>query len=88
MMPADWLGYLAMVTGIVAALTISADLGRRITGSAFIVFTVSSVSWVLVGALDNEPPLLIQNIVLTGVNLFGIYRWLIRKPGSKTSRPG
>ena len=79
----DALGYLAMATGIVAALTISADLGRRITGSAFLIFTISSVSWILVGVLDEEPPLLIQNIVLTGVNLFGVYRWLIRTPSQK-----
>lgn len=88
MMLSDWLGYLAMATGIVAAVTISADLGRRITGSAFIVFTVSSISWVLVGLLDDEPPLLIQNIVLTGVNLFGIYRWLIRSRNGKAGSKG
>lgn len=73
------LGYIAMATGIVAAVTVSGNFGRKITGYAFIVFTVSSVSWVAVGALDQEPPLIIQNVVLTLVNLFGIYRWLIRK---------
>ncbi|MHA6288170.1 hypothetical protein [Maricaulis sp. CAU 1757] len=76
----DSLGYLAMATGIFAALAISADLGRRITGSAFLVFTISSLSWIAVGYLEDEPPLLIQNVVLTGVNVFGVYRWLIRQP--------
>ncbi len=75
----DILGYLAMATGIVAAILVSANIGRRITGWAFVVFTVSSILWVAVGGLEGEPPLVIQNVVLTGVNVFGIYRWLIRK---------
>ncbi|KCZ88864.1 hypothetical protein [Hyphomonas johnsonii] len=75
----DVLGYVAMATGIVAAVLVSANLSRRITGYAFVVFTLSSLVWVAVGFLKGQPPLLIQNIVLTGVNLFGIYRWLIVK---------
>ncbi|WP_373009403.1 hypothetical protein [Hyphomonas sp.] len=75
----DILGYAAMATGIVAAVLVSANLSRKITGYAFIVFTVSSVAWVAFGLLKNEPPLILQNIALTGVNLFGIYRWLIVK---------
>jgi len=71
--------YSAMVTGVIAAITVSANLGRRITGAAFIVFTVSSLLWVLSGIQEAEGALIIQNVVLTGVNLFGIYRWLIHK---------
>lgn len=78
-MASSVLGYIAMATGIIAAVTVSGNFGRRITGYAFVVFTVSSVGWVAVGLLDEEPPLIIQNVVLTLVNLFGIYRWLIRK---------
>ena len=73
------LGYLAMTTGIIAAVTISGDFGRRVTGWAFVIFTVSSTAWVAVGLMDSEPPLVIQNAVLTGINAFGIWRWLIRK---------
>tara|TARA_R110000868_G_C10377137_1_gene718989 strand:- start:132 stop:350 length:219 start_codon:yes stop_codon:yes gene_type:complete len=68
-----------MVTGIIAAVLVSANFSRKITGYAFIIFSVSSVVWVIVGLLKGEPPLVIQNIALTGVNLFGIYRWLIVK---------
>lgn len=75
----QFLEWLAMATGIIAAITISMDLGRKITGFAFIVFTVSSVSWVIVGIAQGEPPLTVMNVVLTIVNLVGIYRWLIRK---------
>ena len=75
----DSLGYTAMASGIVAAVLVSANLCRKITGYPFIVFTVSSVAWVAVGLLKGEPPLIMQNIALTGINLFGIYRWLIVK---------
>ncbi|MEQ8558913.1 MAG: hypothetical protein RIB03_11400 [Henriciella sp.] len=82
-MSSEILGYVAMVSGIIAAITISGDFGRRITGWAFVIFTVSSIAWVAVGLLDEEPPLVIQNAVLTVVNVVGIYRWLIRtKPAS------
>ncbi len=75
----DILGYVAMASGICAAVTISGDFGRKITGYAFVIFTVSSIAWVAVGLMDEEPPLIIQNAVLTFINAFGIYRWLIRK---------
>lgn len=75
----DFLSWFAMASGIAAAIMISIDAGRKITGWGFVVFTFSSISWITVGILDGELPLGLQNIVLTGVNLFGIYRWLIRK---------
>lgn len=78
----DVLGYSAMATGIVAAVMISANFSRRMTGYAFVLFTFSSVIWIAVGYLQGEPPILIQNAILTFVNLFGVYRWLIlKKPG-------
>lgn len=77
-MTSEFLGYVAMATGIVAAVTISGDFGRRITGWAFVIFTISSIAWVAVGLMDDEIPLIIQNAVLTLINAFGIYRWLIR----------
>ena len=73
---------IAMGTGIVAAIMVSADLGRRITGFAFIVFAVSSTCWVMIGLSDDEAPLMYQNIVLTVINFIGIYRWLILKKES------
>jgi len=74
--PLEWI---AMASGIVAAVMISADLGRRITGYAFIVFSVSSSIWVTVALIEHEAPLMYQNLVLTVINFIGIYRWLILK---------
>ena len=74
--PLQWF---ATITSIVAALTVSLNLGARITGYAFVVFTASSLSWIAIGLLQGEPPLTIQNIVLTIINAIGIYRWLFIK---------
>jgi hypothetical protein len=67
----------ASVSGILAAVVVALNLGRRITGIGFVVFTVSSVSWMVAGFLENLPSLVTQNVVLTAINLLGIYRWLI-----------
>ena len=71
------LGYVAMSSGIVAAIMVSANIGRRITGYGFVIFTLSSVTWIVYALQDSEMPLILQNAVLTAVNLAGIYRWLI-----------
>lgn len=75
----ETLEWIAMGTGICAAIMISADLGRKITGTAFVIFAISSTAWVAIGVAENEPPLLYQNLVLTVINCIGIYRWLILK---------
>jgi hypothetical protein len=67
----------ASVSGILAAVVVALNLGRRITGIGFVVFTVSSVSWMVAGYLENLPSLVTQNVVLTAINLLGIYRWLV-----------
>lgn len=77
------LGYIAMATGTIAAIMVSANLRRRITGYGFVIFTVSSIVWIVYGLQETEWPLIIQNAVLTLINIAGIYRWLIvrKKPG-------
>ena len=76
--PLEWL---AMGTGVIGAITVSLNLGARITGYGFVVFLVSSLAWVVIGWRDNEVPLMTLNAVLTAVNLFGIYRWLLAPRG-------
>ena len=71
------LGYVAMASGTLAAIMVSANIGRRITGYGFVIFTLSSVTWIAYALQDGEMPLILQNAVLTVVNLAGIYRWLI-----------
>ena len=82
MIPA--LEWFATIGGIIAAFMISLDFGRRVTGWGFVLFAFASIAWIGYGLMDEEGGLLTQNIVLFGINLLGIYRYLIRKrpPGA------
>lgn len=73
------LGYVAMLSGTIAAVMVSSNLGRKVTGYGFIIFSFSSVTWIVYASQDGEAPLILQNAVLTIINLVGIYRWLIIK---------
>ena len=71
------LGYVAMTAGTLAAIMLSANSGRRVTGYGFVIFSISSITWVLYALQDGETPLILQNAVYTAINMFGVYRWLI-----------
>jgi hypothetical protein len=75
----DVLKWTASISGIIAALTISLDLGRRPTGWGFALFVFSSMCWVAGAMMSSDEPLWSQNLVLFGINLLGVYRYLIRK---------
>ena len=65
---------------MIAAALVSLDLGRRVTGWAFVLFVTSSIALIAWGFLgkDNEG-IGWQNIVLLVINAVGVYRYLIRK---------
>lgn len=73
----------AGISGMIAAVMVAARLTDRITGYGFAVFTVSSVLWVTAGLWDETYSLALQNAVLTAVNLFGVYRWLLAPQGPR-----
>lgn len=65
---------------VIAAGLIAADLGRRITGWAFVLFVTSSVALVGWGFLGrNSAGIGVQNILMLAINLFGVYQYLVRK---------
>ena len=72
------LGWFATVATITAASLTASNLGPKITGYGFVIFAVGSVAWIGVGLSDNQMALVWTNVVLTGLNLFGIWRWLGR----------
>lgn len=75
--------WFATVNGVIAAIAVAGNFGRLVTGIGFVIFTLSSVAWILAGYLEDMSSLMTQNIVLTVINLIGIYRYLIangRKP--------
>ncbi|MEW9856432.1 PRC-barrel domain containing protein [Novosphingobium sp. M1R2S20] len=61
---------------MIAAMMTAANLGARVTGSGFVVFTVGSISWSIVGFTSDQTNLLATNSFLTLVNLVGVWRWL------------
>ena len=64
---------------MIAAMMTAANLGARVTGSGFIVFTVGSLLWSYIGMSTGQTGLLVTNGFLTLVNLIGIWRWLGRQ---------
>ena len=75
----DIVSWVATIATITAALMTASNLGARITGYGFAVFTVGSLNWLTLGLLTDQSPLVWTNVVLTGVNLFGVWRWLGRQ---------
>ena len=73
------IGWVATIATITAALMTASNLGSRITGYGFAVFTVGSLSWLALGLMTDQRALVWTNVVLTGLNLFGIWRWLGRQ---------
>ena len=73
------LTWVAPVLTIIAALMTASNLGSRITGAGFIVFTGGSLAWLTLGLMRDDQALLWMNAVLTSFNLFGIWRWLGRQ---------
>ncbi|QCB57031.1 PRC-barrel domain containing protein [Sphingopyxis sp. PAMC25046] len=64
---------------MIAAMMTAANLGARVTGWGFVVFTAGSIAWSIVGISTSQTNLVATNIFLTLVNLVGIWRWLGRQ---------
>ncbi|UVO53466.1 hypothetical protein [Sphingomonas sp. SUN039] len=72
--------YYGAATGVIAALVVSLDLGRRPTGWAFVLFVTSSAALIAWGFLQEDSEGIgWQNAILLVINLIGVYRYLIRK---------
>ena len=74
----DIVQWTATLSAIIAASLIAAHIGQKVTGWAFVIFTVSSILWIWFGAAEKDHGLLVQNAVLTVINILGVYRYLIR----------
>lgn len=71
--------WIAPIATTIAALMTASNLGSRVTGWGFAVFTIGSIAWIALGLATHQPNLVWQNAILTGLNLFGIWRWLGRQ---------
>ena len=73
------LKWCAAGSGVIAAFMVSLDSGRRVTGWGFVIFVGSSIAWIVASVMAGDGALGTQNAVLFGINIFGVYRYLIRK---------
>lgn len=73
---AEWI---APGATMIAAMMTAANLGARVTGWGFVVFTIGSIAWSALGIATGQQPLVITNGFLTVVNAVGIWRWLGRQ---------
>ena len=71
--------WIATAATIIAACFTASNLGSRVTGIGFIIFTIGSIAWFTLGWLTDQPALIWTNVVMTGLNLFGVWRWLGRQ---------
>lgn len=76
---ADVISWIATVATVIAAFMTASNLGARITGYGFAVFLLGSLAWLATGLLTGQPALTWTNVVLTALNIFGIWRWLGRE---------
>ena len=74
-----FLSVAATLATIGGALLTASNLGARITGRGFIVFTVGSLAWLGLGLSTGQPALIWTNVAMTFLNLFGVWRWLGRQ---------
>ena len=74
---ADILEWYAMGSGVLAAIMLAGDFGRRVTGFGFILFCTMNVAWIAFAQIDETGGLLWQNIVLFFVNLLGVWQYLL-----------
>lgn len=75
----DTISWIATIATVLAASLTASNLGARITGYGFVIFTVGSIAWLTLGTMSGQPALVWTNAVLTVLNLFGIWRWLGRQ---------
>lgn len=71
-------GIVAPIATMVAAIMTASNLGARVTGWGFVVFTIGSLAWCAVGVATGQQNLLFTNAFLVLVNVIGCWRWLGR----------
>lgn len=76
---AEMISWVATIATVIAASMTAANLGSRITGYGFCVFLAGSLSWLATAIITGQPALMWTNVVLTFLNMFGIWRWLGRQ---------
>ena len=70
---------IAAGTGIAGALLIA--WRGKYAGWAWVLWVISSVAWIAFAFKVQSVALLAQQAIFAGINLLGVYRWLIQDQG-------
>lgn len=74
------LQYYGAAAATIAALIVSLNLGRRVTGWAFVTFVTSSIALIAWGFLAKDSEGIgWQNVALLVINAVGVWRYLFSK---------
>ena len=82
----ELLEWYATISGVVAAIMLAGDFGRRVTGFGFILFCTMNVAWIAFAQMDDTGGLMWQNIVLFAVNLVGVWQYLLSPKNRRKMR--
>lgn len=74
-----YLSWLAAGGTVTAAVMTAANIGARVTGWGFVVFSVSSLAWIAAGLQSGTSSLVTTNACLLIINMVGVWRWLGRQ---------
>src|SRR3954468_3755271 len=72
-------GRIAPAATMFAAMMTAANLGARVTGWGFVVFTIGALGWIITALATGQQNLLVANGFLLVVDVIGIWRWLGRQ---------
>ena len=74
------LQYYGAAAATLAALLVSLNIGRRVTGWAFVLFVTSSIALILWGFLAQDSEGIgWQNVALLVINAVGVWRYLFSR---------
>ncbi len=83
--PLEWI---AAVGTMIAAGLIAFDLGRRATAWGFVLFCAVSATWIVAGWLEGTMPIVVMNIVLLLINLWGVWQYWFHPKNRADEQPG
>ncbi len=84
---AQLIEWYATISGVIAAIMLASDLGRKITGFGFVLFCTMNIAWIVHAQTQPEGGgLMWQNIVLFAVNLLGVYQYLLSAKNRRKMR--
>jgi hypothetical protein len=83
----DLVEWYTTISGVVAALMLASDQGRKVTGYGFVLFCTMNIAWIVFAQSQEEGSgLTWQNAILFGVNLIGVYQYLLSSKNRRKMR--